>query len=194
MRLIKLIAVGFVFALGMAGCNPRNGLPATVDVELPDGTVVETTLGSGVISFADSSWQFFRTSNQNTPFVTVVFGSDGELVAFEDNTIATSIFGDTILFDGTEHPTSQAGLSYAAATFGAQTSDAQGFAFDGEVTAFAAGIQAAEATASASGEFDGDDVDTVRGTFTFSSRVTLLDIPEGNLDDEFTFIGRRVVD
>ncbi|MGB0716985.1 MAG: hypothetical protein ACPGXK_13975 [Phycisphaerae bacterium] len=194
LRRFSIVTAVLGCSFWVAGCN--NGLPATVDVELPDGTVVETTLGSGVISFADSKWQFFRTSStgQGAPFVTIVFGPNGELAAFEDNTIASDIFGTEILFDGATHPTNQVGLSYAAATFGASTSDSSGFTFEGRVTAFLAGIQAANATASASGSFDGDDIDTVTGTFAFSSEVTLLDIPEGNIEDTYNFIGRRVIE
>ena len=192
----KFVAFCTMLSFTVIGCAPpNNGLPATTTVELPDGTVQVVTLGSGVISFADSRWEFFRvvdSGTQITPFVIIVFGSEGELSAFEDNTIASAIFGSTILFDGQRHNTTQAGLQYAAATYGAATADATGFAFEGEITAFAAGFEAANATASAVGEFDGDDIDTIRGTFSFVSRVTLLDIPEGNVDDEFEFIGRRM--
>lgn len=194
LRRVSVCTAMLGFSLCVVGCS--NGLPSSVDVELPDGSVVQTTLGSGVISFADSKWQFFRTtgSGQGAPFVTIVFGPNGELAAFEENTIASEIFGTEVIFDGASHPTNQVGLTYAAATFGASTADATGFTFEGRVTAFAAGINAANATASASGTFDGDDVNTVTGTFRFRSEVTLLDIPEGNIEDTYNFIGRRVVD
>lgn len=192
----KFVALCTMLSFIAIGCGPpNNGLSKTTTVELPDGTVQEVTLGSGVISFADSEWEFFRvagSSAQIAPFVVIIFGPEGELAAFENNTIAQEIFGATILFDGQRHNTTQPGLQYAAATFGAATADATGFAFEGEITAFAAGFEAANATASAVGEFEGDDIDTIRGTFSFSSRVTLLDIPEGNLDEEFPFVGRRV--
>ncbi len=192
-----VVACCFVFAVVASGCgSANNGLPSTITVELPDGTAEVVTLGSGVVSFADSEWQFFQTSPaaQGLPFATIIFGPDGELEAFENSTIANSIFGSNVYFDGALHPTAQTGLSYAAATFGAQTADAKGFAFEGRITAFAAGLEAASATATAVGEFEGDDINTVRGTFTFSSRVTLLNIPEGNMDMSFDFMGTRVVD
>lgn len=192
-----LAACCIVLTVGIAGCgSSTNGLPSTVTVELPDGSAEVVTLGSGVVSFADSRWQFYQTSAaaQGVPFAIVRFGPEGELEAFEDNTIASSIFGSEIIFDGAKHPTTQQGLSYAAATFGAQTSDSQGFAFEGRLTAFAAMLEAANATASAVGEFDGDDINTVRGTFTFSSRMTLLDIPEGNMDLSFDFMGTRIIE
>ena len=169
-------------------------MPAAVTVELPDGTEVRATQGSGVISFANTEWDFFAVAGnaQGAAFVRLVFGSNGELTAFENNTLASNIFGSTILFDGARHNTTQQGLQYAAATFGAETSDATGFAFEGVVTAFAAGFEAATANASAMGEFDPDDPDIIRGTFSFSSRVTLLDIPEGNQDFDLNYEGRRV--
>ena len=196
-RATRLMIMASVAIATTSGCNSgpgANGLPESVTVQLPDGTEVDATLGSGVISLADTSWQLSRTSSnaQGAAFVTIQFGPEGELARFEESTIASSIFGTTLIFDGARHNTTQAGLQYAAATFGAETADASGFAFEGRVTAFAAGLEAASATASAQAEFDPDDPDTIRGTFTFSSRVTLLSIPEGNVDDEFTFIGRRV--
>ncbi len=201
-RAIQCILVG-TLALTLTACGSKNnGLPSTVTVELPDGTAVATTLGSGVISFADSRWQFFRTSatGQGAPFATIVFGPNGELASIEDNTIAAEIFGPTILFDGAKHNTSQSGLTYAAATFGAATADSQGFAFEGQITAFAAIVgDVANADMSASGTFDGDDINTVTGTFEFSFVLSSLassfvDVPEGSDADSFGFIGHRVVD
>jgi hypothetical protein len=183
-------------SLSLVGCGSvgGTGLPETVTIELPDGTTVEAEQGAGAPSLANSQWQFFRTagSAQALPFVTVIFGPDGELESFEDNTIAQEIFGDTILFDGARHNTAQKGLQYAAATFGAETADASGFTFEGRLTALAAGIEAATATATATATYEADDPDTVVGTFTFSTRVSIAAISNGNTDDEFTFVGRRV--
>jgi hypothetical protein len=196
-----------VFALAcllVFGCSGGNAsLPTTITVELPDGSQVETTLGSGVISFADSSWQFYAYaggSAQAAPFVTVRFGPNGELAAFENNTLASEIFGSQLLFDGQRHPTTQEGLEYAAATYGAETSDAHGFAFEGRLVAYIPFVgEVADATASASGEFEGDDINTVRGTFEFESHVTFDAmglVPEEymHMQQEFDFIGHRVLD
>ena len=131
-------------------------------------------------------------SGQGAPFVRLRFGSNGELAAFENSTFAQEIFGSALLFDGVRHNTTQPGLQYVAATYGAETSDSTGFTFEGRLTAFAAGLEAANATASALGEFDPDDPNLMRGLFEFSSRVTLLDYPEGNQDVQFSFLGRRV--
>lgn len=195
-RILRInVALAGVAAWTMVGCGPaNNGLPETVTIDLPDGTTQVTTLGSGVISFADSRWEFFQTGSatQSIPFVTIVFGDQGQLEAFENNTIAANIFGTTILFDGERHPAAQPGLTYAAATFGAETSDSQGFAFEGRFTGFAAGLEAATGSSTASGTFDADDINTVRGTFEFTSRVTLLNIPEGNVDMSINYVGRRV--
>ena len=187
-----------VFAMfglcAMVGCGARQDVPSDVTVELPDGTEVRATLGSGVVSLADTEWDFFHVapSGQGAPFVRLCFGPNGELASFENSTIAQGIFGSTVLFDGVRHNTTQAGLQYVAATYGAETADSTGFAFEGRMTAFAAGLEAAHATASAIGEFDADDANVMRGIFTFSSRVTLLDYPEGNQDSELSFLGRRV--
>ena len=192
---------GIIFAaslsLSVMGCGSRStGLPESVTLELPDGTTVEAEQGDGVPSLANSQWEFFRSSSsaQSIAFVTINFGPDGNLESFEENTIAQEIFGDTIQFDGQRHNTAQKGLQYAAATFGAETADAGGFAFEGRLTAFAAGFEAARATATATATFDPDDPDTIEGTFTFSTRVTITSIPEGDMDDEFAFVGRRVTD
>ncbi|UCE60810.1 MAG: hypothetical protein JSU63_03485 [Phycisphaerales bacterium] len=179
----------------VAGCG-GGGLPDEITVTLPDGTEQRVTLGQGVVSLADTEWDFFHVapSGQGAPFLRLQFDENGGLSSFANNTIAQEIFGETIYFDGVQHSTSQAGLSYVAATYGAETSDGTQFTFDGRVTAYAAGLEAANATASAQGEFDAEDPDIMRGIFYFSSRVTLLDYPEGNLDAEYSFLGRRVIE
>ena len=199
----NLIVLMAIVPLITFGCSGGTGLPATVTVELPDGTEVQTTMGSGVLSFADSSWQFYRTgggSAQGLPFVVVRFGPNGELEAFENNTLAAEIFGAELLFDGQRHDTTQEGLQYAAATYGAETADAHGFVFVGNLNAFVPVIgEVATATAAASGEFDGDDIDTVRGTFEFESQVTnnvfgLVPEEYVHMQETIDFIGHRVVD
>jgi hypothetical protein len=159
---------------------------------LPDGTTVDVGQGSGAASLANSQWQFFRAPVSAQALVaTISFGPDGELVLFEDNTIAPEIFGDTIRFDGQRHSTTQQGLEYAAATFGAETGDASGFTFEGRLAAFFAGIQAANGTAAATATYVAGDPDTVEGTFKFSMQVLIPSIPTIP-DDEFDFVGRRV--
>lgn len=186
-----------VVGILMIGCGgARNGLPDAVTVTLPDGSEVDATQGAGVVALADTTWDFYRsaTNAQGAAFIRVKFGPEGELDRFENSTIASQIFGTTLIFDGERHNTTQSGLTYAAATYGAESEDSGGFAFAGRVTAFAVGLTAATAEASAVAEFDTDDPNTVRGTFSFSSQTTLVDIPEANQDDEFSFVGRRVTD
>ncbi len=191
---MKRIAIVTTALLVTVGCGGgQSSVPSAVTVELPDGTEVRATQGSGVITLADSEWDFFRTGSASA-FVRIQFGSSGELTRFDNNTIASNIFGSTLIFDGVVHNTTQQGLQYVAATFGAETADSTGFAFEGHLTGLAAGLEAATATATASGTFDADDPNTMTGDFSFNSRVTLLDIPEGNIDDEFTFVGRRVTE
>lgn len=184
-------------SLMSAGCfGGGNSLPDSVTVALPDGTTVDATLGSGVLALADTTWDFTRVADnaRGDAFARINFGPEGELASFENNTLASNIFGSTLVFDGQRHDTQQPAVQYAAATYGAETSDATGFTFEVRLTAFAAGFQAATATVSASAEFDPDDPNTVRGTFIFSSRVTLISIPGGNQDDTFSFEGRRVIE
>jgi hypothetical protein len=129
--------------------------------------------------------------------VTISFGSEGQLRAFEDNTFAAEIFGPTLIFDGQQHATSQDGLTYAAATYGAETSDATGFTFVGELNAFAVIIgKVADATATASGAFDPDDPDVMTGTFSFEYDITVEfpGVPTGGDSSEFGFIAHRIVD
>jgi len=182
------------FSFVGCGSSASTDLPKTVTLELLDGTIIEVEQGAGAASLANSQWQFFQTSPsaQALAFVTVNFGPEGNLKSFENNTIAQEIFGDTIVFDGQRHNTTQQGLQYAAATFGAETGDATGFTFEGRLAAFAAGIEVATATATTTAAYDANDPDTVEGTFTFSSRVTISSIPDGDTDFAFTFVGRRV--
>lgn len=182
----------------LAGCFAgSSGLPSSVTVELPDGTTVDVNQGAGAQSLADTEWQFFRAAGaaQGLSFLTIHFGPGGSLDSFENNTISQEIFGSSIRFDGARHTTSQKGLTYAATTFGAETTDGTGFTFEGRMTAFTGGIQVGTATATATGTFAPDDPNTMTGTFAFSTRLTLpVDIPEANQNDEFPFIAHRVVE
>ncbi len=191
----SVLAVPFFIAV-LAGCGSnRSDVPGTVSVELPDGTAVQATLGSGVISLADTEWDLYAASPtaQAVPFVRLRFNSNGSLRSFVDNTFATEIFGTTILFDGNRHPTRQFGLEYTAATYGAETSDAQGFAFEGRLAAFAGGlVEAASGTASATGSFDPDDPATIRGVFTYTIRVKVGGIPTPPAPAPINFVGYLV--
>jgi len=181
----------------LPGCGAGGtGLPKSETVLLPDGSTVTVDEGSGAPSLANSRWRFYRRSStgQVGAFATVVFGPDGNLYAFEDNQLAANIFGDSIIFDATRRATKQVGLQYAAATYGAETEDASGFAFEGRFSAFAAGFLAGTGEANAVASYDPDNSDRVEGTFSFSSEVTLLPIPEANMDEEFNFVGERVLD
>ncbi len=191
---LVMLSLSMVALAGGCGVGATD-VPQTTTVTLPDGTQVQATLGSGVVTLADSRWQVFQAfpGGQGSQMLTLVFGSEGELVSFEDSTLAAALFGTTLIFDGQRHDTVQSGVQYAAGTFGAETSDSTGFTFVGELSGFFAGIQAATASASAAGTFDPEDPDVITGTFTFKSEVTLLDIPEANVDDTFDFIARRVV-
>ena len=114
-KLLTTFPTALAFMM-IAGCGSSgNGLASEITVELPDGTTTQVTAGAGVITLADTSWEFFATSGsaQGLPFVTINFGSEGELKAFENNTSGSEIFGTSIIFDGQLHATAQDGLSYA---------------------------------------------------------------------------------
>ncbi len=193
-----LIDAGFLatafFLPTVPGCGGGSNLPNEVTVTLPDGTEVAVEEGAGAKSLSNTQWTFFRSAGnaQGAAFATIVFGENGNLERFEENKLAENIFGDEVVFDGTRRATKQAGLSYAAATYGAETSDASGFSFEGRFTAYFAGIAAGEAEASATGVYDESDPNIVRGTFHFVTRTTLVDIPGGNSEDTFDFVGERL--
>ena len=190
LRRRRVVVVCGLTTLLLAGCWGRNVLPSTVIIELPDGSTVEVDEGGGAESLANTAWQFFRGSGI---FLTIRFGPDGNLAAFENNTIAPEIFGSTILFDGDVHDTAQGGFTYVASTYGAETSDGTGFSFEGRLAVFVAGIQAGSATATATGTFDPDDPDTMTGTFAYSTELTLpFEIPGAEQEAEFEFIAHRV--
>jgi hypothetical protein len=198
-RVVLTFLLGCGLILATEGCGNRNGaVPESVTVELPDGTTTTVTLGAGVPSLADSTWDFYITGQlessaaQGLPFLVITFGPQGELTRFDGNTLSPEIFGDTIYFDGGNHSTNQQGLSYTAGTYGAETSDASGFSFVGKLTAFAVGLTVANATVTATGTFDADDPDTMTGEFTFSVQATVDFIPNANVDQGFTFIAHRV--
>lgn len=195
-RLSVTLCLSSVCAGLLSGCGAAaSAIPETAVVELPDGTTQEVTLGAGVASLADTTWQFNQDLGNGsfTRFATVTFGPQGNLASFGNNTLAPEIFGDTLLFDGAVHATSQQGLSYTAGTFGAETSDATGFAFEGRLAAFAAGFQVATGEANASGTFDADDPDRMTGTISIVTEVSFPGFEEGNVDEEFDFFAVRVV-
>ena len=197
LRVCYLSAFSAMAIAMITGCGSRNSLPSTVTVELPDNSEAQVTLGAGVLSLANSTWEFFATSGsaQGLPFVTITFGPDGNLEAFEDSTIIPQeIFGPTILFDQQRHNTAQPGLTYEAGVGGAETSDASGFAFVGILNAYAPVLgKVATATATTSGTFDADDPDVMTGMFSYEIDV-LVNFPgiPADTQDEFSYIAHRV--
>jgi len=95
---------------------------------------------------------------------------------------------------GERHDTNQPPVTYEAATYGAETSDASGFTFVGNLNAFAPVLgMVAEATADAQGQYDETDPDLMTGSFTFSgSTVDLPGAPAQTFDDSMDFVARRV--
>lgn len=194
-RVIRYVAVPLFFALGAFGCGAaNNGLPTKVRVTLPGGLIVDADQGSGAQVLANTSWNFRRTlsNGQSAIFVTIAFGPNGNIARFDNNTMAREVFGNTIHFDGKRHNTNQPGITYSAATYGAQTEDGTGVSFAGRFTGFAAGIVAANGSAEAIGMIDPENSTIMRGTFSFRTEVTLVDIPDANQQDEFAFVAELV--
>ena len=197
---VSFVSGSFTLALlGAIGCGSAGGsLPDAVTIELPDGTTTQATLGSGVATLANTTWQLLVTSEaaQGVPFVIIAFGEQGNLEAFYENTLASEVFGSSILFDGERHNTTQKGLSYSAVTYGAQTSDASGFAFEGRMSAFAAGFKVASGEAAAVGMFDPDDPNVMTGTFSFGYdiEVSVPGVPTEGEDQSLNFVAERIIE
>lgn len=193
-RALTLVAVALVSTSVMFGCGAGGSFPETLPLELLDSTVIDATLGGGAPSLANSEWVFYRRNangDRGALLLRIPFGPEGNLVSFEDNTLATQVFGQTIILDGQKHDTAQEGLSYAAATYGGESESGLGFA--AQLTAYYSVLQVAEGEASAIGEFL--DEDTIVGTFSFNVEVS--DLAESfvgsdmSQEDEFEFIAYR---
>lgn len=193
-RALTLVAVALVSTSVMFGCGAGGSFPETLPLELLDSTIIDATLGGGAPSLANSEWVFYRSNangSRGALLLRIPFGPEGNLVSFEDNTLATQVFGQTIILDGQKHDTAQEGLSYAAATYGGENESGLGFA--AQLTAYYSVLQVAEGEASAIGEFL--DEDTIVGTFSFNVEVS--DLAESfvgsdmSQEDEFEFIAYR---
>jgi len=190
--LLVLLSVG---VWGTAGCGMGGtGLPSSQNVDLPDGSTLAATIGSGPASLANTEWAIYRAASngQGAQFLRLLFDEDGGLERFEDNTIAAEYFGSSIILDGQKHSTTQAGLSYAAGVYGAETSDGMGIAFTVSLRAYAAGLTAATGEASAVATFDDETKTSMRGTFSYFTQATLVDIEGVNQEDEFDFVAHRL--
>lgn len=194
---IALIVATFAIVPSLGGCGAAATVPDELEITLPDGTTTNATLGSGVISLANSEWVVTRNfaTGQGVPFVRFVFNENGGITEFRDNSIAPEIFGDTLFFDGARHETNQPGISYEAGVFGAGTEDGTGVTFVVRVAAFAVGLQVASAEASVVATIVDDS--TMSGTLSFSIEITDLVtsfIDLGNFvdNDEFEFTATRL--
>ncbi|HNQ21810.1 MAG TPA: hypothetical protein PKK06_01825 [Phycisphaerae bacterium] len=191
-----LVAVVAMTTVGLVGgCGSGGGFAKTASLELLDGTIIEAPMSGGAPSLANSEWMFYRRNADGTPgapLVRVPFGPDGNLISFEDNTLAVDVFGETIILDGERHDTSTDGVSYAAATYGAE--GASGLGFQVQVFAYYSSFQVAEGEASLIAEYV--DADTLVGTFYFRTEVSDLAAnyvgTGANQEDEFEVIALRV--
>ncbi len=190
------VGLSTICLVGAVGCFSSSGVPNTVELVLPDGTTITVNQGAGAVSLANSAWEF--SDEHGVAFVTLRFGPNGDLTRFEDNTIAEEMLGSTVIFDGQTHDTGVPPVQYTAATYGAQTSDASGFTFEGQMTATVPILGAiAWGEATATGELDPDDPDVMTGEFTYSFEVSSslpIEIPiaTDDLQGDISFIARRV--
>lgn len=180
-----MIIVPFAFAW-LAGCGTRATLPSEVDITLPDNTKVGSRQGVGPQSLANTEWSFYRATD-NALLTRVRFNADGGVAELYDNfALAPSVFGQTVTADGKSHATSTQGLTYTAASYGAENES--GFSFQLRALAYFNGLEVGNGSAFASGTHDGQRME---GTFGFKSQVTGLAanfVPEeANASEEFEF-------
>jgi hypothetical protein len=176
----------------LTSCGNNANLPQALEVTLPSGIVTNAQVGTGPASLANSEWRVYRVANnaQGTPFLTLIFNEDGGISEFADNSIAPQIFGDTIILDGQRHPTTQEGLTYAAAVYGTESDDGSEIAFEVRLRGYAASLVAA--TGEASAQATRIDEDTMEGTFYYKTEVTIVDIPGANQEETLNFRAERV--
>jgi hypothetical protein len=176
----------------LTSCGNNASLPQSVELTLPSGIVLEARFGSGPASLANTEWRVYRVAPnaQDTPFLTLIFNEEGGISEITDNSIAPQIFGDTILLDGQRHPTTQEGLTYAAAVYGTESDDGSEIAFDLRLRGYVAGVLAA--TGEASAQAMRIDEDAMEGTFHYKTEVTIVDIPGANQEETLNFRAQRL--
>ncbi|MFQ5413085.1 MAG: hypothetical protein ACE5E6_01370 [Phycisphaerae bacterium] len=194
-RVVCVLSLSAVVHL--TGCG-LFGPPPTADITLPDGETVVAPVDSGAPSLANSEWSVHRAQangQAGQAVVTLVFDANGGIDRFTDSTIATTVFGDEIILDGATHGTTQAGLTYTGMTFGAENDS--GFAFESRITALFFGLEAATASATATGTFVDGDPNTMVGMFEFVSHAAgaLQNSPiaqQAEQQDAFDFVALRI--
>lgn len=183
-RTVALVLM--IVALGGSGCGQNPLLPATMPVTMPDGSVIDAALGSGVPFLANTNWACYRLSDDEF-IVRVEFGAGGELVRFYDNTFYfPEILGATIIPDGQVRSCAFPGLSYAAGTYAASADPQLGFVASMDL--FFLSNRVATGTAYAWGAREGD---RLTGTFGFETSILATGSPVPAFNDEYEFYAIR---
>lgn len=213
----KLLALSLLVSLSIAttGCFGPPDLPAELEVVLPDDVRQAAPINSGPESFANGVWQARRAPIDDSvetpamsPYGGLLTGGLLERVAvdalmfrghFDEAGVATGVtdnhyylpnlLGDELPIDNQFHGTRVPGLTFAAASYGAQVDDQVGFAIPAEVRLF--GIQVSKVIVYAWGTLDETET-RVDGIFGYTSDLNL--IPElilGSGGDQYPFYAAR---
>lgn len=199
----------------MLGCFGPPDLPAELEVVLPNDARQTATVNSGVVAFANSTWDVFRTDEADEPagddappgpygglinggflervepgglVYTARFGEQGQAVEVTENVFyLPEVFGRRLIIDGEFHGTNVLGLEYAAAAFGVTRENQFGVAIPAEVRFF--GITLGTAVVYSWGTLAGDE-----GQGIFGYQADLNPIPDlllGSGGDQYRVELRR---
>ncbi len=155
---MALVGVAFAFI----GC-PFAALPGSatlsdvVSVTVADGVTVDTPLGAGTSSLADSTWAVYRAADDSLLF-RITFGADGEVERLYDSFVfAREWLGSEIIPDGQAHATDFPGGSYVSGAYAAEREGSVGVL--GVLHGLFLGAHVGTATLSLSGSVDGDRIE-----------------------------------
>jgi len=116
LAMVLTVLVGCPFA----GRPPGVLFPESVLVPVAPGTTVETTLGAGAPSLANSTWALYR-ADDDTLLFRIAFGPGGEVERLFDSFVfAKEWLGSKIIPDTQSHPTDFPGGSYVSGAYAAQ--------------------------------------------------------------------------
>jgi hypothetical protein len=166
-----IVALAILLA-GITGC-PLVAVPDTAGfseselVALGPDTVVETPLGAGAPSLANSTWAVHRTEDDSLLF-RLEFGPDGELQrVFDSFVLAQPWLGSEVMADTQAHATVYPGGSYIFGAYAAEQDD--NFGILGHIHGLLLGTHLGTGTISFFGPLGNERVDG-----TFVRTVTII--------------------
>jgi len=165
--------MGFALAaIGLTGC-PSAGLPDSAAffkieaVTVAEGVAVETPLGAGASSLANSTWAIYKATDDALLF-RIELGSNGDVERIFDSFVfASEWLGPEIVPDTNAHPTDFPGGSYISGAYTAEQDGSVGVL--GVLHGLMFGAHLGTATLSFSGPLHGDRIDGM-----MSRTVTIL--------------------